>query len=162
MIAMALRAVGLAAIYLLVLTSIKPGDIVTGAALGLALALALAPRQRRDSKRVPASAPERVRAAAIVVARTGWATARGSWEVARFCLGSRCAPGFVEIPRAGRSRMQVGVWALLTGETPDEYAVHVDEERDVLTVHVLDASDPEAVRERHRRAHERWQSKAVS
>ena len=50
---------------------------------------------------------------------------------------------------------------LLTGEAPDEFPVDVDEERDVLIVHVLDASDPEAVRARHRQTHERARGKLV-
>jgi len=43
---------------------------------------------------------------------------------------------------------------VLTGEAPDEVVVDVDEERDLLIVHLVDAHDPEGVRERHRRTHE--------
>jgi len=50
---------------------------------------------------------------------------------------------------------------VLTGEAPDEVPVDVDEERDVLIVHLVDASDPDAVRDRHRRAWERAQRKVV-
>ena len=47
----------------------------------------------------------------------------------------------------------MALWGVLTGEAPDE--VPVDVERHVLVVHLIDASDPDAVRERHRRAYER-------
>jgi multisubunit Na+/H+ antiporter MnhE subunit len=85
----------------------------------------------------------------------------GSWRTARFCLGLGGEPGFVEIPRAGRSRHAVALWGVLTGEAPDEIPVDVDEERDMLIVHLVDASDPDSVRERHRRAYEGAQRKVV-
>ena len=71
-------------------------------------------------------------------------------------------PGFVEIPRGGRSRRAVALWGVVTGEAPDEVPVDVDEERDVLIVHLVDASDPDTVRERHRLAYERAQRKVVA
>ena len=39
--------------------------------------------------------------------------------------------------------------------------VDVDEGRRVLIVHLVDASDPVAVRARHARTHERWLRRAV-
>jgi multisubunit Na+/H+ antiporter MnhE subunit len=86
----------------------------------------------------------------------------GSWRTARFCLRGTGQPGFVEIPRGERSRHQVALWGVLTGEAPDEVPVDVDEERDVLIVHLVDASDPDAVRDRHRRAWENAQRRVVS
>jgi multisubunit Na+/H+ antiporter MnhE subunit len=129
---MLLRAAGFTAVYLLVLTSVELGDIVVGAALGLALAVETAKE--------------------IVI---------GSWRVVRFCLGAPASPGFVEIPRAGRSRASVALWGVLTGEAPDELPVDVDDERDVLIVHLVNAEDPDSVRARHRRAYQRWQRKVV-
>ena len=55
----------------------------------------------------------------------------------------------------------MALWGVLTGEAPDEVPVDVDEERDVLIVHLVDASDPAAVRERHGRTHERRQRRVV-
>jgi hypothetical protein len=67
----------------------------------------------------------------------------------------------VEIPRGDRSNARVALWGVLTGEAPDEYPVDVDAERNVLLVHVLEAGDPETVRERHVRTDERWQRRVV-
>ena len=144
--------VALAAMYLLVLTSLAPGDVATAALLGLGAAVALRPRTGssragRLSLR-PAAAP-------ALVWETAAEMVRGSWRVVRFCLGARAAPGFVEIPRDGRTDLDVALWGLVTGEAPDEIVVDVDEERDVLVVHLTDASDPDAVRARHRAALER-------
>jgi multisubunit Na+/H+ antiporter MnhE subunit len=54
------------------------------------------------------------------------------------------------------------MWGVLTGEAPDEYPVDVDHDRGVLIVHVLDASDPDGVRDRHRESYESHQGKVVS
>lgn len=144
-----LRAGGLAAVYLLVITSLAPGDLLAAGVLGLAASLALRPRDEARGGAQPHPA-RRLAAAAGVALHTAAEMARGSWRVARFCLDRRGEElGFVELPRAGRSRHNVALWGVLTGEAPDEYPVDVDEERDVLIVHVVDASDPDAVRARH-------------
>ena len=150
--AILVRATALAGIFLLFLTSLAPGDVLTGAVLGLAVALALRPRSTSAPENTPRSA-DRLAAAMVTVLVTAEEMVRGSWRTARFCLGRPSAPGFVEIPRGDRSRTGVALWGVLTGEAPDEIVVDVEDE--ILVVHLLDAGDPDAVRERHRRAHER-------
>jgi multisubunit Na+/H+ antiporter MnhE subunit len=154
------QALAYMGIYLLVLTSTKPGDALFGLLLGVVLAVALRPRAAgARGTRVPALGV--VLALGSVLATTAAEMVRGSVRTARFCLGRGGRPGFVEIPRDGRSRHAVALWGVLTGEAPDEVPVDVDEERDVLIVHLIDAGDPDAVRERHRRAWEQAQSKVV-
>jgi multisubunit Na+/H+ antiporter MnhE subunit len=154
-----LRAALLLGIYLLVLTSTDPGDVLLGSLLGLGLAGALRPRGAPRRRGTPSLA--RLRAAGAVLLQTAAEMVRGSWRTARFCLGAPATPGFVEIPRGDRSRHNVAMWGVLTGEAPDEVPVDVDEERDVLIVHLIDAAEPDAVRARHRRNHERWQRRVV-
>ena len=104
------RGVALAAIYLLVLTSVAPGDVLIGGALGLAVAYVLRPRAARGGPRRPAEpAHIRVAAAAETLAATALEMVRGSWRVVRFCLGGPASPGVVEIPRGDRSRMNVAL-----------------------------------------------------
>ena len=143
-----LRAAGLTAVYLLVLTSLHPGDVLAGAALGLALAFALRPRST-------GAPPASRRGTALMFAQTAAEMVRGSWRTARFCLGAPAAPGLVEIPRGDRTRTDVALWGVLTGEAPDEIPVDVDEERGILIVHLIDAADPDAIRARHLATHER-------
>lgn len=150
MIGVLVRAAGLTSIYLLVLTSLAPGDIAIGAVLGLALAARLRPRHGSG-----AGARLSARGVLMVLGETAAEMVRGTARVVVFCLGGTASPGLVEIPRGDRSRVETGLWGVLTGEAPDEVVVEVDEERGVLVVHVLDARDPEAVRERHRRTHDR-------
>jgi multisubunit Na+/H+ antiporter MnhE subunit len=153
------RALALMGVYLLVMTSAKPGDAAAGLLLGLVLAGALRPRLPGRARGTPTLAG--LVAFGQVLAMTAVEMARGSWRTARFCLRGGARPGFVEIPRADRSRHAVALWGVLTGEAPDEVPVDIDEERDVLIVHLVDAGDPDAVRERHRRAYERAQRRAV-
>ena len=154
------QALLLMGIYLLVLTSVKPGDALIGFVLGVVLAIALRPRLAGRSPATPGLAG--LVALGPVVLGTAIEMARGSWRTARFCLGRGGRPGFVEIPRAGRSRHAVALWGVLTGEAPDEVPVDVDEERDVLIVHLVDAGDADAVRDRHRRAYACAERKVVS
>ena len=156
----AVQALLLMGVYLLVLTSAKPADAAMGLALGLVLALALRPRL--PGRRSATPSPAGLIALIPVLALTAVDMVRGSWRTVRFCLWGTGEPGFVELPRADRSRYAVALWGVLTGEAPDEVPVDVDEERDVLIVHLVDASDPDAVRERHRRAYERAQRRVVS
>jgi multisubunit Na+/H+ antiporter MnhE subunit len=153
-----LRAIGLVAIYLLVLTSAKPGDVLIGALLATPIAVALRPRRRdRQAGRLHT----RAWAAGGALAQTASEMALGTWRVARFCLGAEAGPGFVEIPQGDRSPAGVAIWGVLTGEAPDEIVVDVDEQRSVLIVHLVEAGDPAAVRARHARTHARWLRRAV-
>lgn len=156
-----LRTTGLTGIYLLVMTSLDPGDVLVGAGLGLAIALALRPHRRDRSSSDRVAPIEWVGAFAGMLIETAREMVLGSWRVVRFCLGGQASPGFVEIPSGGRSRQSVALWGVLTGEAPDEVPVDVDEARDVLIVHLVDVSDPDAVRARHQRAYERWQRRVV-
>jgi multisubunit Na+/H+ antiporter MnhE subunit len=151
------QALFLMGIYLLVMTSAKPGDAAVGLLLGLAVAVWLRPAGGSASSPRPAA----LLAFGRALAQTAAEMVRGSWRTARFCLRGDGSPGFVEIPRGGRSPQAVALWGVLTGEAPDEVPVDVDDERDVLIVHLVDAGDPDAVRERHRRAYERAHRKAV-
>lgn len=159
--AVLLRTVGLAAIYLAVLTSLAPGDVLVGALLGLGAAAALYPRRAAPRGASAASAPVRLRAVVRTAVETAWEMAVGTGKTVRFCLGAYGEPGFVEVPRDDRSTAGIALWGVLTGESPDEIPVDVDEERGVLLVHLVDASDPDAVRARHERARERWQRDVV-
>lgn len=153
------RAAGLTTVYLLYMTSLEPGDIAAGAVFGLAVAWGL---RLRHAARARTRPPERARAAVATFAETGREMVLGSWRVMRFCLGERAHPGLVEIPRDGRSPVAVALWGVLTGEAPDEVVVDVDEERDILIVHLIDASDPDGVRERHRRTLIERQRKVIA
>jgi multisubunit Na+/H+ antiporter MnhE subunit len=153
-----LRVGGLVAIYLLVLTSIAPGDLLVGGLLAAVLVVAAGtdgPRRGLAAWLQWAVALVRM----IVV--TAWEIVLGTVRVVRFCLFDAGRPGFVEIPRGDRSRHGVALWGVLTGEAPDEYPVAVDDRRHVLIVHNVDTSNPAAIRARHAAAREQHQREVV-
>jgi multicomponent Na+:H+ antiporter subunit E len=153
MTAAALRVAGLAAVYLLVLTSVAPGDVVI--AIGLALTLVLA-AGATAARRPRAGWGRWLTGIARMMVATAGEMVIGTVRVMRFCLTGAGQPGFVELPRADRSRHAVALWGVLTGEAPDEYPVVVDDDRHILVVHVIDAGEPRRVRERHAGARERY------
>lgn len=157
MIRFLVRVVALLAVYLLVLTSVAPGDIVVGAVVAAAVVAVAG----RSAERPAAGWLRWTTATVATLVSTGIDIVVGTVRTVRFVLGGPASPGFVEIPRDDRSPEAVALWGLLTGEAPDEYPVDVDAGRDVLIVHVLDASDPEAIRARHARTRERWQRDVV-
>ncbi len=158
MIGTLVRAAGLLAIYLLVLTSLQPGDIVIGGAVALTITIGLGTTGRRGSR----SRAHWIRGLVGTALQTAGEVVVGSWRTIRFCLHGGGTPGFVEVPRGSRSNHGVALWGVLTGAAPDEVPVEVDAKRGVLLVHLVDASDPAAVRERHRRSHERWHRDVVA
>lgn len=158
MIGILIRSAGLLAIYLLVLTSVHPGDVVIGGAVALAITVGLGSTARRGST----SRGRWLRGLVGTALQTVGEVAVGSWRTIRFCLQGGGTPGFVEVPRGDRSDYGVALWGVLTGEAPDQYPVAFDAERRVMLVHLVDASDPAAVRERHRRSHERWHRDVVA
>jgi multisubunit Na+/H+ antiporter MnhE subunit len=144
-----LRALALAGAYLLVLTSLDPWDVALAGVLGLGVAFALRTPEHLRLR-------SRLGGAAGILARTAAEIVRGTWRTAAFCLGRPAHPGLVEVPLADRTRAEVAMWGLLTGESPDEIVVEVDEQRRTAVVHLLGASDPDGVRARHAHTHARW------
>jgi multicomponent Na+:H+ antiporter subunit E len=83
----------------------------------------------------------------------------GTWDVALVVLHLRPlrSPGIVAIPFGDRTDTGVTVGALVATLSPGEFLVDVDHERRVMLLHVLDASDPDAVREQHDAFYRRFQ-----
>jgi multisubunit Na+/H+ antiporter MnhE subunit len=151
----------LTALYALALGSADPWDIGLGAVLGLALTTAARPLifagPGRPLRTLPESAWAVLALAGIVVRDI----VTGTWQVARVVLHLRPleSPGIVAVPLGERTRRGTAVSGLLLSIAPGEYLVDVDWERRVMLVHVIDASDPDEIRERMRRNYERYQRK---
>lgn len=147
---------GLAGIYALALGSTKPADLATGVLLGL---IGVVLERRVGRGRVHSRAPAPVKAAAMagMAATTVREIVLGTIHVTAFVLGLRKlrAPGIVEVPVGDRTSAGIAVTGILCGMPPGDLFVDSDPDRGVMLVHVLDASDPEAVCERYRRFYER-------
>lgn len=151
--------VTLTAIYLLTLASLDPLDALTGALV--ACAVLFVTRRITRVHTAPsgtALAGRLVRFVpfALVVARD---IAVGTWRVALVVLGLRSAPppGIVAVPVGDRSPTGVVVTALAVTLAPGDVFVDLDTERGVMLFHVLDASDPDAVRRSYEDFYRRYQ-----
>lgn len=152
-----LSTVVLTSVYLLVLTSVHPGDVLVGAVLSAAIAAASTFARPTPRRGPPLT--RRLAAAPAFALGTLAEMVRGNWHVARYVLGGRRleAPGLVTIPKGERSASGVAAWGYVTAISPDEIVVEADDERGVLIVHLLDARDVPAIRARHQRTYERRQ-----
>ncbi|MCT2582151.1 Na+/H+ antiporter subunit E [Actinophytocola gossypii] len=145
MLALVLRVVVLTAIYLLVLTSLRPGDVLTG--LVLATVLVVVARRLRPAE-AAASGPLLRRLAGVpaLVGGTLVDLVRGTWDTA-VCLCGRgpVHGGLVEVPIRPCARAGAAAWGVRVGFVPDTVVVEIDEQAGRMLLHVLDARDPEAV-----------------
>lgn len=161
----------LGAVYLLALGSLAWGDVAIGLVLAVAMELGWRHRAARggtigseedDGARRPPLHSSLLALPALVWTVLADIT-RGTWDVAQFSLGLRKVEhdGIVEIELQGISEQGVAVWAFISTISPGELVLEVDEERGILVIHALDASDPDAIRARHYELYERYQRKVV-
>ena len=151
--------VGLTLIYALTLSSADPVDLLMGAVLAMLLAAGL---RGRFPVAPRGAAPE-------FVGRVAWFpafaaavladVALGTWDVALRVLHLRGAesPGIVRVPIGRRSDRGVAVSALATTLSPGSVLVEIDWQRREMLLHVIDATDPDRVRDRLQRFYDRYQ-----
>lgn len=150
---------GLALVYALTLASADPVDVATGAVIGAGLTGLLATRLRLGPSGERPPLRERVLWFPVFAGAVLVDVLHGTWEVALRVLHLRRLerPGIVRVPIGARSERGVAVSALATTLSPGTALIDVDHERRDLLLHVIDASDPEAVRERLQRFYDRYQ-----
>ncbi len=148
-----------AGVYLLMLASVDPLDALVGLVLATALVLGLHGFLFRGRGRPVASLPRRALALVPFALAVVWDITKGTWQVALVVLHVRpvTCPGIVAIPIGERTDVGVATTALVATLSPGEFLVDVDRERGVMLMHVLDATDPDAVRARHDDFYRRYQ-----
>ncbi|GAB2994276.1 Na+/H+ antiporter subunit E [Mycobacterium bourgelatii] len=164
MISLVVRVAALTAVYLLFLTSVEPGDVLVGVGLALLLALGearvLGP-ERRSRRPSGATTLRRLSGFPALIGFTLVDMCRGSWQVAAHCLGLRpLAPGFVTLPIRRNDPASATAWAIRVGLSPDTVVVDVDTAKGELVLHVLDATDVEAVIKDQTASYQRAQRRA--
>lgn len=164
-----LAVLTLLAVYLLTLGSVSWGDL----AIGLALALVVERGWRRRvlrggilgeaAKRPRARLHRALIAAPRLVLAVLWEITRGTWEVTKYSLGFRepVHAGTVAIQIEGISPAGLATWAFIVTVSPGELALDLDEERGILVIHALDASDPEAIRRHHQNFYAKYQREVI-
>jgi len=148
-------------VYALVLASFHPYDLGIGAAISGALYFAVRGYLFGDEPDTKGNLLGRVVAFAPFVAAVARDVAVGTWEVALVTLHLRPLhnPGIVAIPIGERSPLGISVTALVMTLSPGAFLVEVDWEREVMLMHVIDATDPEGIRRSHEEFYRRHQKK---
>ena len=148
----------LTGVYLLTLGSAHPLDLALGLVLAAALSAGLRGRLERPQGEGPPLAA-RLAATPPLLAALAAEIARGTWDVALRVLHLRPVehPGIVLVPIGERSELGVAVTGLLIGLSPGSLLLDVDPERQAMLFHVIDASDPDAVRAHLDRFYQRYQ-----
>ena len=148
----------LTGVYLLSLGSVDPLDAAEGLVLATVLSLGLRGRLERPQGAGPSLAG-RIAAFPLLVGGLLVDVLRGTWDVALRVLGLRpveCS-GIVLVPIGERTELGVAVTGLLAGLSPGSMLVEVDSQRRAMLFHVIDASDPDAVRDQLDRFYRRYQ-----
>jgi multisubunit Na+/H+ antiporter MnhE subunit len=154
-----LALAALVATYLLVLASVDPWDLAFGVLLGTILLVAARTYVFGGWPRPISHLGRRAVAFVPLVLATIWDIVRGTWAVALVVLHFRPLrrPGIVAVPFGERTPLGVAVSALIVTMSPGAYLVDIDNEERVMLLHVLDASDPDAVRAEFQEFYRRFQ-----
>ncbi len=142
-------------IYVAVLGSADPADVAMGALFG---GLALAATRAGTRPVAPGLARRFLHFfpfAAVVLADV----VTGTWHVALVVLGLRPlrSPGIVDVPIGERTPRGLAVSALALTLSPGSLVIDIDETRQVMLVHVIDATDADEVRAKFDQFYTRWQ-----
>lgn len=150
----------LAVVYALTLASLHPLDLALGFLLGLGLTVLgrRLPDAGGDRRGAPTPLGRLLGSPAFLGALLA-DVVRGTWDVALRVLHLRGVehPGIVLVPLGERTPIGVAVSALSTTLSPGSVLVDVDWAHRAMLVHVIDASDPDAIRAQHQRFYERYQ-----
>ena len=154
-----IRVVVLCAVYTLTLASAHPLDLLAGVLLGAALVAGL--RERIPRGGGPGAPSPLARIAAFPLFAFGLLAdvARGTWDVALRVVHLRPVehPGIVRVPIGDRTPLGVAVSSLVTTLSPGAFLVDVNEADRTMLIHVLDASDPDMIRDEHEAFYQRYQ-----
>lgn len=164
MIRAALIVILLAAVFCLTLASYDLWDMLIGAILGsivLALFHDAVPGIPGKSGRELPSLPSRMIHFIPFAGITIWEILIGSVRVAAIVIGIRKLehPGIVAVPIGERSKLGVIVTGITTSLAPGSILLDIDWGRNLMLVHVMDASDPDQIRADMQELYDRYQRK---
>ena len=151
------RIAALTVVYLLVLTSLDPADILVGLALSAAIVLAARRATPGREAASTVSPAQRVLGIPALVVGTAVDMVRASVTVSRYCLGRPPAPGLVSVPMSAPTAGAAAAWGVRVGIAPDSIVVDLDEDAQTMLIHVLDSSDPDAVIDAQLDSYRRYQ-----
>ena len=154
-----LPVLGLSVIYSMFLLSAHPWDLLAGAVIATGVLL-LFKRHLFGKEREPLTG---LGQRAVALLRFAWFVTldvnQGIWTVLVTVLGLRplVRSGIVSIPIGERTPNGVVVTAWAVTLSPGSVLIDVDWERQVMLFHVIDATEPDKLRQRIQVFYERYQ-----
>jgi multisubunit Na+/H+ antiporter MnhE subunit len=158
-----LIVIGLAATFTLTLASMAWEDVLVGIVLGAAL---VALYRRQVLPPALPSAPTVLRTI-LHLPQLAWLLTvdifRGTWQVVAIVLGVRplAHPGIIKIPLGSHSRVGSAAAAFLITLSPGSFLLGFDWDEEVMLVHYIDISDPDALRAHAERYYAIWETGAA-
>ena len=153
---MLLRIAVLTSVYLLCLTSLRVGDVLTGVVLSTLLA-AFGRKARPLGPPPDIALSRRLAGLPSLIGGTFLEMARATWLTARWLLREPRNPGLVDVPIPPCGEPSAAAWGIRVGLSPDTVVVEVDEEGGSMLLHVIDASNPAGVVAAQLEAYQRFQ-----
>ncbi len=150
-------------VYVLVLASVDPWDLLLGAVLSAGVLVAFRGFLVGGRPSSISGLGGRVRGIPRLVSAVLRDMTVGTWRVTAVVLHLRplASPGIVVVPFGERTDLGVVASAFAATLAPGEYLVDIDWEGRRVLVHVLDARDPDAVRAQFSAFYERYQRRVV-
>ncbi|TXG86699.1 MAG: cation transporter [Thermomicrobiales bacterium] len=164
MIRTILLVVLLTTVFCLTLASYDPWDMLIGAILGSIVLVVFhdaVPGIPGKPERELPSLPSRMIHFIPFAGITIWEILIGSVRVAAIVIGVRKLdhPGIVAVPIGERSKLGVIVTGITTSLAPGSILLDVDWSRNLMLVHVMDASNPDQIRADMQDLYDRYQRK---
>jgi multisubunit Na+/H+ antiporter MnhE subunit len=149
----------LTGIYLLMLISFAPGDIVAGLLVSTVLVLVFRRSLGLNTATTGPGPAERLRWLPPFVARSIRDVIVGAVRVALMVLHLRplARRHFIEIPFDDDTPAGVALTTLLTTFSPGSVLIDIDWERRVALYHLLDDAEPDEIQRKYRELYDRYQ-----
>ena len=149
----------LTGVYAMVLASFHPWDLFFGATVSGALVYAFRSFVFGGQPNPLTGLAGRAAAFLPFVVAIIWDVLKGTWEVALITLHIKplVEPGVVKLPVGERTPTGIAVLGLVTTLSPGAFLIEANDE--VMLIHVIDASDPDAFREDREDFYRRYQRK---
>lgn len=159
MIRLTAGAVALGIVFVLTLPSADPVDLALGVFVGAVLIALLGRRMLLAPAGHSLPAMSRILWSGVFALAVLADILHGAWDVALRVVHLRPIeqPGIVRVPIGERSERGLAVSALATTLSPGSVLIDIDREAGDLLLHVIDASDPDGVRDRLQRFYDRYQ-----
>jgi len=141
------------------IASFQPWDLAIGAAISTGLLLLCRPQIPTDQGQTTPPLYRRALHFPLFIAAVWLDILIDTWRVVLMVLSFQPPrqPDFVEIAIDERSETGSAIDGFVNTVSPGSYLVEIDQKRGIILFHVVDADDPQSVREAYQRKYQQRQ-----